>query len=135
MLRPLIENIAQESESAQRLLELCIRPLLLCLHMPALVQQATTLLLQIVFFSSTCELFIQLITVSELMFQIFQEAILKNKDSDDLIIILQKITSKEPTIVESLLSVKTIEMLHSEMDRRDDFVKQNIKSILRLITD
>ena len=80
--------------------------------MPALVQQATTLLLQIVFFSSTCDIFIQLITVSELMFQIFQEAILKNKDSDDLIIILQKITSKEPTIVESLLSVKTIEMLH-----------------------
>lgn len=91
---------------------MCIRPLLLCLHMPALVQQATTLLLQIVFFSSTCDIFIQLITVSELMFQIFQEAILKNKDSDDLIIILQKITSKEPTIVESLLSVKTIEMLH-----------------------
>jgi len=81
--------------------------------MPSLVQQATTLLLQIVFFSSTCDIFIQLITVSELMFQIFQEAILKNKDSDDLIIILQKITSKEPTIVESLLSVKTIEMLHS----------------------
>jgi hypothetical protein len=80
--------------------------------MPALVQQATTLLLQIVFFSSTCDIFIQLITVSELMFQIFQEAIFKNKDSDDLIIILQKITSKEPTIVESLLSVKTIEMLH-----------------------
>lgn len=91
---------------------MCIRPLLLCLHMPVLVQQATTLLLQIVFFSSTCDIFIQLITVSELMFQIFQEAILKNKDSDDLIIILQKITSKEPTIVESLLSVKTIEMLH-----------------------
>ena len=92
---------------------MCTRPLLLCLHMPSLVQQATTLLLQIVFFSSTCDIFIQLITVSELMFQIFQEAILKNKDSDDLIIILQKITSKEPTIVESLLSVKTIEMLHS----------------------
>ena len=55
--------------------------------------------------------------------------------SDDLIIALQKITALETGAVQGLLGVQVIEYLHGLVEKKDDFVVQNIKSTLRLVSE
>ena len=54
---------------------------------------------------------------------------------EDFIVIMQKLTSKDPVGVKNLMSSKLVEILNSDMVKKgqNEFVVQNIKSILRNI--
>ena len=68
-----------------------------------------------------------------LLFEILQRAIIKNFDDPDLVVVLQKITQKEPVLVQSMLSIELKECLNMRLEKSDNFVRQNIKSIFKLI--
>ena len=54
---------------------------------------------------------------------------------EDFVVILQKLSTKDPITVRSLLNNKVVEVLNSEMTKNggNEFVVQNIKSIFRNI--
>ena len=68
-----------------------------------------------------------------LLFEILQRAIINNFDDPDLVVVLQKITQKEPILVQSMLSIELKECLNQRLEKSDSFVRQNIKSIFKLI--
>ena len=57
---------------------------------------------------------------------------------EDFIVIMQKISSKDPVTLKSMMSPKLIEMLNTEINKKgrgqDEFMKSNIKSILKNIS-
>lgn len=67
------------------------------------------------------------------MFEILQRAIVNNAEDPDLVVVLQKITQKEPVLVQSMLSVDLKESLNQRLENSDSFVRQNIKSIFKLL--
>jgi hypothetical protein len=67
------------------------------------------------------------------MFEILQRAIVNNAEDSDLVVVLQKITQKEPVLVQSMLSVELKESLNQRLENSDSFVRQNIKSIFKLL--
>lgn len=67
------------------------------------------------------------------MFEILQRAIVNNAEDPDLVVVLQKITQKEPVLVQSMLSVELKESLNQRLENSDSFVRQNIKSIFKLL--
>jgi len=81
-----------------------------------------------------------LITGSQATWLVFEQAIQKNAKDADLIVVLQKITAKEPLLVKELLSTTLVEELNTmlavsaEETEDDAFLKSNLKSILSLIT-
>ena len=68
-----------------------------------------------------------------LLFEILQRAIINNSDDPDLVVVLQKITQKEPVLIQSMLSIELKECLNQRLEKSDSFVRQNIKSIFKLI--
>ena len=68
-----------------------------------------------------------------LLFEILQRAIINNSEDPDLVVVLQKITQKEPVLVQSMLSIELKECLNQRLEKSDSFVRQNIKSIFKLI--
>ena len=68
-----------------------------------------------------------------LLFEILQRAIITNSEDPDLVVVLQKITQKEPVLVQSLMSIELKECLNHRLEKADSFVRQNIKSIFKLI--
>jgi hypothetical protein len=82
-----------------------------------------------------------LITGSQATWLVFEQAIQKNAKDADLIVVLQKITAKEPLLVKELLSTTLVEELNTmlavsaEETEDDAFLKSNLKSILSLITE
>jgi hypothetical protein len=51
-----------------------------------------------------------------LLFEILQRAIINNSDDPDLVVVLQKITQKEPVLVQSMLSVEMKECLNQRLE-------------------
>ena len=82
-----------------------------------------------------------MITGSQATWLVFEQAIQKNAKDADLIVVLQKITAKEPLLVKELLSTTLVEELNTmlavsaEETEDDAFLKSNLKSILSLITE
>ena len=68
-----------------------------------------------------------------LLFEILQRAIINNSEDPDLVVVLQKITQKEPVLIQSMLSIELKECLNQRLEKSDSFVRQNIKSIFKLI--
>lgn len=69
------------------------------------------------------------------MFNVLQSALFDNIDNSDLIVILQKVTSKEPVLVQSMLTTGLVEKLNQLVGRAsDDFVRQNARSVLKMVT-
>lgn len=68
-----------------------------------------------------------------LLFEILQRAIINNFEDPDLVVVLQKITQKEPVLIQSMLSIELKECLNQRLEKSDSFVRQNIKSIFKLI--
>ena len=112
--------------------EYCLEAVLLCLHVPEVRLDATTLLLGMAFESTD---FTQQLTQSSLMFNVFQTSI--DPCDSDLIVVLQKVTAKEPALVQSMLSATLVEQLNQMMSKQDtdQFLRSNVKSVLKLIAE
>ncbi len=58
------------------------------------------------------------------MFNVLQNAMLDNIENSDLIVILQKVTSKEPQLVQSMMMPGLVEKLNALVGvTSDDFVR------------
>jgi hypothetical protein len=69
------------------------------------------------------------------MFNVLQNALNDNIDNSDLLVILQKVTSKEPVLVQSMLTTGLVEKLNQLVGHAsDDFVRQNARSVLKMVT-
>jgi hypothetical protein len=108
----------------------------LTLALPELVTVTVTIFLALSFLQTDSEHF-SLLMQEPVTFEIFQHALIQQRNSpifEDFVVILQKLTLRDPVPMRTLMSSRLIECLNSHLVcQGGDFVGQNIKSILKNI--
>ncbi|CDW72779.1 UNKNOWN [Stylonychia lemnae] len=138
-----LSNLSQAEDVASLLLtELHALPILsLTLAFPQLVPISITIFLALSFLQQQIDVFVNQMC-EQVTFDIFQYTMLQQKNSqvfEDYVVILQKLSSKDPASIRSMMGHKLIETMNMELGKKinteNEFLISNIKSILRNIKD